>query len=83
MQPDVPLVRRAGDRRPRLGTDSLHEEPQSAADDRDVAQDDGGDPSASRGGALAVGRAFLGRWHSGQGLCVDEEFPAKAATRPS
>jgi hypothetical protein len=62
---------------PGLGADGVHQEPRPAADHRDVAQGDGGDPGPSRGRAAAVGRAFLGRWHAGKGLGLDEELPAE------
>jgi hypothetical protein len=64
-------------RRSGLGADGLHQEPRPAADHRDVAQGDGGDPGASRGRAALVGRALLGRRHAGQGLGFDEELPAE------
>ena len=60
-----------------MGPDRVHEEPRPAADDRDVAQGDGGDPRPPRGRAAAVGRAFLGGWHLSESLGVDEEFPAE------
>tara|TARA_R110002110_G_scaffold194195_1_gene402968 strand:- start:2030 stop:2488 length:459 start_codon:yes stop_codon:yes gene_type:complete len=55
IQPDVSLVRWSWHRRPGVGRNGVHQKPGSAADDGHVAQGDGGDPGAPRGGTAVIG----------------------------
>ena len=79
VQSALPLVRRAVDRRARVGADGLHQEPRPSADDGDVAQADGGDPRAREGRAALVGRSFLRRRHAGRGMGFVQELPPEIA----
>ena len=55
IKPDVSLVRRSWHQRSGLGRNGLHQKPRPAADDGHVAQGDGGDPGAPRGGTAVIG----------------------------
>lgn len=65
LQPFVPVVRWAGYRSSRRGSDCVHQEPGSADDQRDVTQGDSGDPGPSGGSAAYVGRPLVSRRHAG------------------
>ena len=81
LQHAVPLVRRAGDGRARLGCDGVHQESRSAAARRCRPRVPGRHPRRAAGEAAAVERAFLGGWHADRGLGFDEELPSKGRQR--
>ena len=81
LQPPVPLVRRAGRRRPGLGRDGVHQEPRPAARGRDRGQVPARGAGAAQGRGAALGRALLGRRHADPGLGQHEELPAEGRQR--